>query len=269
MIYGRSKFFKQLYQLVIGQKILKQAAQCIAVTEKERAQLELQGIAPDRITVIPNGIDIGRYAGQDGAAFRTRHGLGDRPFVLFMGRLNKIKGPDLLLQAFCKLGHQFNGYHLVFAGPDEGMLSKLQAMVSLRRVESRVHFIGFVGGDEKVGAYHVADLIVVPSRQEAMSIVVLEAGASGKPVLLTDQCGFDEVAKVNGGYVVPVSVDGLCDGLQSMLADPEQLKTMGKNLHQLVSRKYTWAGLASVYVLLYDEILKNLIHFQHACPWNR
>ncbi len=58
--------------------------------------------------------------------FRSRYRLGNDPFIMFIGRLNHIKGPDLLLQAFCNVRDKLNGYHLVFAGPDGGMLRELK-----------------------------------------------------------------------------------------------------------------------------------------------
>ena len=93
------------------------------------------------------------------------------------------------------------------------MLNELRRMVEASDVRNRVHFTGHIGGTEKSEAYRAADFLVIPSRQEAMSIVVLEAGITGTPVLITDQCGFDDVAAVAGGIVVAASVEGLQEGI--------------------------------------------------------
>ena len=87
-----------------------------------------------------------------------------------------------------------------------------------------------------------------------MSIVVLEAGISGKPVLLTDQCGFDEIARINGGLVVPASIDGLKQGLKVMLGDPEKLSVMGRDLQQFVKQRFDWAVIVNQYLDLYQRI---------------
>jgi glycosyltransferase involved in cell wall biosynthesis len=150
--------------------------------------------------------------------------------------------------------------HVVFAGPDEGMLPQLRRIAAECGVEDRVHFVGYLGGTAKSQAYHAAELLVVPSRQEAMSIVALEAGISGTPVLLTDQCGFDEVARVGGGMVVPASVEGLREGLNQMLESPSRLKQMGANLQRFVGKHLTWDAAAEKYLTLYSQILKNSGH---------
>jgi glycosyltransferase involved in cell wall biosynthesis len=257
LIYGRSKLLKRLYNFVIGKRIIRNASGYIAISTNEITHFESYGIAPEQITIIPNGIDEDGFAVTDDVAFRSKYGLNESPFILFVGRLNPIKGPDLLLEAFSRVSEEFCRYHLVFAGPDEGMLHELRLMAARFSIQDRVHFVGYLDGDDKVRAYRAAELVVVPSRQEAMSIVILEAGAAGKPVLLTDQCGFEEVAKVNGGCVVPASVPGLKRGLQSMLADLERLKAMGKNLQQFVFERFAWATLVDAYLSLYREILKD------------
>jgi glycosyltransferase involved in cell wall biosynthesis len=174
---------------------------------------------------------------------------------MFIGRLNTIKGPDLLLQAFWNQKDRLKDFHLVFVGPDGGMLSKLKEMVAKLGVNDRVHFLGYLGGADKSQAYHAADLLIIPSRQEAMSIVVLEAGITGTPVLLTDQCGFNEVVGIGGGQVVPASVDGLQQGLVEILREPAQLKSMGANLKKYVFEHFTWDVVIDKYLSLYHKIL--------------
>jgi glycosyltransferase involved in cell wall biosynthesis len=174
-----------------------------------------------------------------------------------MGRLNIIKGPDILLKAFCCCSQheKLKSYHLVFAGSDEGMLKELKRMVSESGLSEKVHFTGHISGDEKSDAYHAADFLVIPSRQEAMSIVALEAGASGTPVLLTDVCGFDEVASMGGGKVVTASVEGIAAGLREMVRQPENLHKMGERLQSLVQGKYTWTSVVQQILRLHEHIL--------------
>ncbi len=254
-IYGRSKRLKHLYNRIIGNKIIRNANGHVAITEGEVPQFAAYGIGAERISIIPNGIDREDYPAGGETDFREEHGLGDRPFVLFVGRLNHIKGPDLLLQAFCELKTELPEHHLVLAGPDEGMLPSLQSMAAEAGIGSRVHFVGYLGGAAKARAYHAAQLLVVPSRQEAMSIVALEAGISGTPVLLTDRCGFDEVAEVGGGRVVAATTEGLRKGLVSMLKEPARLSEMGANLQRFVGERFTWASAAERCLALYSRIL--------------
>jgi len=253
-IYGRSKIIKKIYNYVIGKKIISNANGHIAIGINEIDQFQSYGIDSDKVTVIPNGINAKDFKVNDIATFRKKHGLGDYPLIMFMGRLNFIKGPDLLLRAFDVVKEELKDVHLVFVGPDGGMLTALEKMAVESSASGRIHFIGYLGGTEKSQAYHAADLLVIPSRQEAMSIVVLEAGITGTAVLLTDQCGF-EVATINGGLVVPASVNGLQKGLVKILSDHAKLKMMGTNLKKHVENHFTWDVTINKYLNLYCKIL--------------
>jgi len=256
-VFGRSQKFKYLYNKFVGNNIISNANGHIAISENEIDQFGSYGVGTDKITVIPNGIDPEDFKSSDADSFRRKFGLKDSPLILFMGRLNAIKGPDLLLYAFRNLNETFNDYHLVFAGPDGGMLGELQEKAEEMKITNRVHFTGYIGGEEKSSAYSAASLLAIPSRQEAMSIVVLEAGIMGTPVLLTDQCGFNEVASISGGLVVPASVDGLQKGLLEILKDPDKLKLMGTKLKKYVIANYIWEKIINKYIDLYRRVLSN------------
>lgn len=256
-IYGRSKRLKRFYNHIIGGRIVRNADGHVAITVDELPQFESYGISADRVAVIPNGVSSEDFQSRDDRRFRAEHGLGEDPFVLFMGRLNPIKGPDLLLKAFCSARDELHHYHLVFAGSDEGMLLALKQTATECGVQDRVHFVGHLGREEKSWAYHAASLLAIPSRQEAMSLVVLEAGITGTPVLITDKCGFGQVSEAGGGLVVPASVEGLRTGLLELLGDPGELKVMGARLQKFVASRFTWDLVVEEYLELYGRILKS------------
>jgi glycosyltransferase involved in cell wall biosynthesis len=254
-IYGRSKILKTIYNWIIGRRIIRDASAWIAITEDERTQFEVYGIDRKSVIVIPNGINPDDFPETDAQDFRKKHGLGNHPFILFLGRLNSIKGPDLLLKAFCRGQEAWPEWHLVFAGPDGGLLDSLKKSSAASAVRSRVHFVGYVGGEEKSAAYRSAQLLVIPSRQEAMSIVVLEAGITGTPVLITDQCGFNDVSAVEGGMVVAASIEGLQDGLLAMTGNPNKLKIMGQNLLKFTREHFLWDHMVNRYLELFSRIV--------------
>lgn len=257
-MFGRSKFIKKLYNLFVGYNIIRNAEYCIAVTTDEIPQFEEYGVKKAKVVIIPNGVNQEQYLNADTKAFRGKHELKTYPLILFVGRLNLIKGPDLLLSAFCKAGDILKDYHLVFAGPDENMLKVLQKFTETNEIAHRVHFIGYIEGKEKSQAYYAAELLVIPSRKEAMSIVVLEAGMAGTPVLITDQCGFDVVEDINGGKVVPASVEGLQNGLIDIFSSGVDLKVMGNNLSTFVKEKFQWSVVINKYIQLYNQILRTV-----------
>jgi glycosyltransferase involved in cell wall biosynthesis len=255
-IYGRSKAIKRLFDWIIGNRIIQNASGWISVSRNEIDHFSRYGIDKGAVTLIPNGVNPDDFAAHDDRAFREKIGIGDAPFLLFLGRLNSIKGPDLLVKVFCDtILRKFPQHHLVLAGPDAGMLSCLTEIVAESGAEHRVHFIGHIDGVEKCSCYHAADLLVIPSRQEAMSIVVLESGIVGTPVLLTDQCGFNEVQEIGGGKVVPATIDGLREGLLELLSRPDIMKAMGEKLHKYVCDNFTWDKIVGRYINLYETIV--------------
>jgi glycosyltransferase involved in cell wall biosynthesis len=237
-IYGRSKIKKIFYNLIIGKRIIRNANCHIAIAANEINHFQAYGVESKRVAIIPNGINADDFQGKDNYGFRMKYGLGNDPFIMFIGRLNSIKGPELLLEAFLNVRDRLKAFQLVFVGPDGGLLAQLQDRVTEVGVSDRVHFIGYLYGVDKSHAYHAADLVVIPSRQEAMSIVVLEAGITGTPVLITDQCGFDEVDRVGGGIVVPASVDGIQQGLIEAHVGRDNLRCMGEKLKEFTSQNF-------------------------------
>ncbi|MBU4201828.1 MAG: glycosyltransferase family 4 protein [Candidatus Altiarchaeota archaeon] len=254
-IFGRSWFIKKMYNILIGNKIILNAWGHVAIPHDEIKHFQAYGVAPENVTVIPNGINAEDFKSADVDEFRRKHHLADYPIILFVGRLNPIKGPDLLLEAFSLAKRKLPHYHLVFAGPDGGMLAELKNLADNFDLGERIHFIGYVGGDQKSQAYHAADILIIPSRQEAMSIVVLEAGITGTPVLLTDKCGFDLIGEINGGMVVEASAEALSEGIITLLKDTKKLQNMGKNLKRYVQENYTWEIIIKRYISMYETIL--------------
>ena len=254
-IFGRSRLFKRAYNIIVGKKIIRHASRLVAITVDEIKDFTAYGAPRSAVTVIPNGIDPENYRFNNNQSFRDKFGLGNKPFILFLGRLNLIKGPDLLLRAFGALKNELADYQLVLAGPDEGLRPELLRIAEESGVKERVCFTGYLGLELKSQALQAAEFLAISSRSEAMSIVVLEAGAAGRPVLLTDCCGFNQVSETRGGIVVAASVEGLSDGLLQMAAAKRDLGAMGQNLQKMVFDRFTWDAIIKQYLALFNEIL--------------
>ncbi|NOT13880.1 MAG: glycosyltransferase [Methylococcaceae bacterium] len=259
-LFGRSKQLKKLYNFFVGNNIIRHASAWIAVTSAEFPHFESYGISAEQITVLPNGVCREDFPLVDIDFFRRSKGLPNKPIILFMGRLNPIKGPDILLKAFALMHRRIPDYHLVFAGPDEGMQPSLVDMAKQEGLSDRIHFWGYVGGNDKSAAYRCAKLLVVPSRQEAMSIVALEAGICGTPVLLTDQCGFSDICRVDSRLEVPANVNGIAKGLAGLLDDASVLQQVAPVWHDFVEQHYAWHAIVPDYLKLYKNILTSRVH---------
>jgi glycosyltransferase involved in cell wall biosynthesis len=255
-LFGRSRWIKRLFNWIFGRRLIGGASGLIAVTRAELPDFGAYGVARDRVAVIPNGVVETDFESDEADGAQWARGIPSGRFVLFMGRLNPIKGPDLLLEAFGRVAAQFSDVRLVYAGPDEGMRSMLERRSLALGIGDRVHFAGFVSGRAKAAAYRAACLLVVPSRLEAMSIVAVEGGICGTPVLMTDQCGLDDLAEINPGLIVPASIDGLTVGLRFALESPRQLADWGGQWRSMVRQRFLWRDIAQQFRALLEQVTK-------------
>ena len=251
--HGRSRLRKRVYNTLIGRRMVRTAAAHIATTEEERGDWHEYGVDPAAVTVIPNGLPRAPRAG-DAAAFRLAHGLGQSPLLLFLGRLAPIKGPDLLLEAFAMSSQELAGWQLVFAGPDGGLEAELREVARAAGVGPRVHFVGFLDGGPKQDALAAAELLVLPSRRETMSIVVLEAAAAQRAVLVTDRCGLGEVEAVAGGWVVPATARDLADGLAQATRSREERRRRALAWSRHVQERYAWPRIAAALLEVFRRV---------------
>jgi glycosyltransferase involved in cell wall biosynthesis len=206
---------KQIFDATAGRGYLEGAARVLAVSEAERAQLKALGVADSRITVLPNPIDLREFAPlPEGARFRQRHGLGDAPLVLLLGKLTPRKGADVALRAFEKIGR--GDARLVIAGSDMGSgLAKGDF-----KDGARVMHVGVLEGRDRLDALAAADVVVYPSKHEVFGLVPIEALLCGSPVIVCNDSGAGEIiGTIGGGQIVPVDdVVSLAGGIESMLA---------------------------------------------------
>jgi glycosyltransferase involved in cell wall biosynthesis len=252
-IFGRTKVLKRIFNSLLGYRLLNRAAGWIAVTPSELPDFKGYGVTPAQVVVIPNGVTESDFLVGD-ATSPIAAGLPSKPFILFMGRLNLIKGPDLLLEAFITIATDYPNFTLVFAGPDEGLRAALEQRAREQGLGERVRFLGFIAGQSKSAAYRAASLLVVPSRSEAMSIVAVEAGACGTAVLMTNQCGLDDLREVDSHLVVAPCADALAAGLRVALGDLSRLALWGKSWQQLVRGRFLWHDLATKFAVYLGTI---------------
>lgn len=205
--------------------LLAGARAVLFTSEEERRRAE-GAFRPWRVrgAVVPYGAaDIGGDAVSEVAAFRMLLPvLGDRAFLLFLGRIHPKKGCDLLLAAFAAVAADHPSIDLVIAGPDQvGMAAKLQATAMRAGIGARVHFPGMLAGDAKAGALRAAAAFVLPSHQENFGIAVVEALAAGTPVLVSDQVAiWREILADGAGLAAPATVAGTSDMVARFLALP-------------------------------------------------
>jgi len=257
-IFGRSKILKRFYNYFGGKFCIQNADVNIAISEDEFSHFKDYGVDEKKIILLPNGINPNLYTFANDMHVREKFELGESPFLLFVGRLNLIKGPDLLLEAFYQIAKDYPNYLLIYAGNDDGLKTKLIALVKKYGLEKKIKFIGFVQDELKSELYHAADLLVIPSRLEAMSIVVLESAVAGTPVLMTNTCGLNDMTGENGAYAVSPDASSLAEGLRIMLSKPNELDLRGSKIKSYVENSFSWSSIVKKYVKMYEDLITSL-----------
>lgn len=148
--------------------------------------------------------------------------LQGKRLALFLSRIQEKKGCNLLIDAFAIVCRRDPNLHLVMAGPDQtGWVAKLQAQAAALGIAERISWVGMLQGEMKWGAFHSAEVFCLPSHQENFGIVVAEALACGKPVLISDKVNiWREIEAENAGFVDEDSAEGTVRNFERWLALP-------------------------------------------------
>lgn len=204
------------------------------------------GVEPGRLTIINNGVDVAAFA----SAQPFPH---PRPYILGIGSLVPHKGFDLLVEAYSRLRNPC--VDLLIAG-DGAEASALGELVQRLGLGDRVRLLGPVTGDRKVSLYRSATCFVCPSRREPFANVILEALASGLPVVATDVGGNRELVRpdMNGLLSQPESPAALAAAIQRVLDDPQLVARLRAAAVPSVAG-HDWPRVAEQYEAVYRSVV--------------
>ena len=239
-------------------RIATAADAVVVATEHERALLRELYTGPSaRTTVIPCGVDLGHFAPRDRTESRRLLGLGQEPVILFVGRLEPLKGLDLLIEALARVP----GATLLVAGGDASSARyrrTLERRARIFGVQHRVRFAGAVDREHLPLYYSAADVCAVPSYYESFGLVALEAMACGAPVVASDVGGLPTtVLDGHNGYLVRWrSPDLWSQRLTALLSSDETRSRLRRNALTTAAR-FTWSRVAHDLEDLYLDLLND------------
>ena len=252
---------KKYYDHAWGTAILKDASKVIALTKTEVEQYKKMGVDEDKIEIIPNGIDLSEYENlPKKGEFRDRYSISeDEKVILYLGRIHKIKGIDLLVKAFADLIKELDDVRLVIAGPDDGFLSTLEEQIEDLKIGDRILFTGPLYERDKLKAYVDADVYVLPSVYETFPVTVLEACACGTPVIVTGRCGIADIVDGKVGCVVGYDKDQLRDAIFKILSDEELRRRFGEEGERLVMEEFEWSAIIERIEKIYKDAISRTV----------
>jgi glycosyltransferase involved in cell wall biosynthesis len=237
---NRRPWLKKASFRLVESRVVRHASLMHYTSEQERIEAErLAGRTP--AAVIPNALP--RAGGRRlPGAFRARYpALAGRRLVLFLSRLDRKKGVDLLLRGFAALRTRVPAAALVVAGDGEAaFVGRLKEQARSLGIESDVIWTGFLAGAEKEAALADAEVFVLPSFSENFGIAVLEALASGVPVVVSEHVAIhDEVVRESAGLAVPCDPAALADAIATILDDRGLARAMSARAVQLARSRYS------------------------------
>jgi glycogen(starch) synthase len=247
-----------------------QSADCIiTVSQAMKNELVLLGFPSEKIHVCWNGVDPWKYNPdrinqQDIVNLRRNYGITEEEIMLlFVGRLVKVKGADMLVQAMPKVLHEFPHTKLVVLGVGD-MEADIRRLIQGLGLQQQVFLRNeFVNEEERILHYAASDAVVLPSLYEPFGIVCTEAMSMAKPVVVgaqgingmkeqvipsgVQQCGF---------HVNPHDSADIAWGIKQVLKSKEKRLRMGTNARQRVIEQFNWDIIAQRTFEIYAEFIK-------------
>ena len=232
---------------------LKRTSHVITVSEFMKKELvNGGGIPADKVTVIHEGIDVKNFSTEHNEA--EAPGL-PRPYILFLSDLYKHKNADKLINAFAILKRRHGIPHnLAIVGRNYGNSAEMLRQQAYRLgVKENTIFTGQVPHEAVAGVYRNADVFVLPSAFESFGLPVLEAMASGTPVITSNDTAIPEVVGDAGVTVDPADVEGLADSIYRLITDrPLRDSLIQKGYER--ARTFTWERAARDTVKVLEDL---------------
>lgn len=250
------KGYARLVLMPLAKYALRSIGKVIVMSNAMRQRIK--EMKPKFIYVIPNGVDIGEYSG----AFNSDYAKFS--YVLYMGALERLKGPDLLVRAI-SIAAEWN-HHLKLKLAGSGTLRKiLEELASYEGIMDQVEFLGFLSGKEKIRALSGASVLAIPSRFESFGIVALEAMSLGVPVIAFRVGGLEEFIEdgVSGLLVDAEDEEGLSKALIRCKESHGLRRKLGE-AGRKASERYSWRAIAHKTTKVYKEVIDDFRGVIHA-----
>jgi glycosyltransferase involved in cell wall biosynthesis len=241
---------KRAFDSTIARHVPAGAAAVVATSEHERREIVACGVRDEQVVVRGNGFPRSEEMPSGDGRLRERLGLTSEPLVLYVGRIARGKGIELLLEGL----RQLPGAHLALVGPDDGhgTMAAVRAAQSEPATAGRVHHL--LPDGRPLDLYGDADVFVLPSAGESFGMAAAEAAAAGTAVVVSDRCGVAEFLGERGSVVVPYDGTAVREAVARLLGDAalrERIAAGGV----AVARELSWAEMVRRQEAIYERAL--------------
>lgn len=251
-------------RLQVEYEVLKHSDHLIAESQASKDHMvQDYGVDPARIEIIPCGVETSIFHPQDRRKARQRLGLPEGPALLFIGRLQPLKGIDTLLRCAHDIRRRRADVQVLIVGggvdtddPHERQeRERLHALMRTLDIAEHVQFIDAQPQEKLAHYYAAADVVVMPSHYESFGMVVLEAMACGTPVVASHVGGLaSTVLPGQTGFLAPVGdVQAFARSVEQLIGDPELWQSMSEAAY-LRSQAYTWPRIMKRTLQLYRRL---------------
>ena len=256
--YGSKSLKKMVYTHLIERFALKNASAIHFTSETEKRDYIETKLPLKKALVVPNPFESENPNPVENSSFRNKWGIKeDMEIVLFMGRLNWVKGFDTLIPAFAEILKKRPNAILIIAGPDEaGYKKNIQLLITHYQLQNKVIFTGLISGKEKEAALRESDVFVLPSFSESFSMATIEAMNAGLPVVITSGVAIsEEIKNANVGIVIEKDIKLLADAVVDLLENKDKAENMSQRGREFVHDNFSAESVARRFIEAYNEII--------------
>lgn len=247
---------KRIFLALFGRSLLSDAARMVVTSEPESAHCIAAGQPPAHIVNVRSGVPADEFSPlPPRGTYRDRLGIArDAVVILFFGRVDPVKGLDLLLPALRDLSSD-RPPHLIIAGPDFGSRAALEVQARQLGITERVHFLPLISGAlARRQLFADADLFCLPSRSEGFPVSILEMMAAGLPGVVSDACNFPALAAADAGSIVPLNHAALVAGLRELTTSEARRAQVGAAARRLIESEFRLEHMVDRLERLYTEL---------------
>lgn len=247
---------KSVYDYSLGNTLLKSSDKVIALTESNKSLLLNLGASENKTVIIENGVDVTKYKELKFKMAR-KHGFSG-PVLLYVGRIAWHKSLEKVIEALPSIVKDFHDARFLMVGPDcaKGSTDLLRLAKKLR-VDDSVVMAGRVSESQLHFYYSIADVFILPSIYEGLSLSMLEAMASKVPLIVCSSTGISDVLTHGvDALILKSNTPSEISASVSLLLNCSELREkIRRNAHRLVLRKYTWKVVVDKLESIYEELV--------------